>query len=140
MTNQATNNKLSGDSWILVPSVSPSEATTTTQSSLDTTHDTKTVSVTALMTFPTLSDNITNEIVSGEEVMTTDKYQETTLEPTSSEEMDGSSEYIGVTGTSSEEILGSEEEGEASTTVADIKPININLTSSASPGNTHSIH
>lgn len=78
--------------------------------------------------------------MSGEEEKSTDKYQETTLEPTSSEETEGSSEYIGVTGTSSEEMLGSEEEDETTTTVADIEPINFNLTSSASPGNTHSLH
>lgn len=123
-----------------MPSVSPSEAKTTTQSSLDTTFDTKTVPATPLITLSTLSDNITNEITLGEEEMTTDKYKETTLQPTSSEETEDSSEFIGVTGTSSEETLESEEEEEAATTVADIEPINFNLTSSTSPGNTHSIY
>lgn len=79
--------------------------------------------------------------MSGEEDLSTDKYRETTLQPTSSEELEDSSEYIGVTGTSSEDILESEEEEEAATTtVADIEPINFNLTSSTSPGNTHSIY
>lgn len=79
--------------------------------------------------------------MSGEEELSTDKYRETTLQPTSSEELEDSSEYIGVTGTSSEDILESEEEEEAATTtVADIEPINFNLTSSTSPGNTHFIY
>lgn len=142
LTLNVTNNKFSGDSWILVPSVTPSDTETSTQSSLDTTFDTKTVSAAPLITLSTLSDNITNEITSGEEaeVESTEKIRETTLVPTSSEEeQEDSSEYVGVTGASAEETAESDED-ETTTTSAETETINFNLTSSTALGNnTHFI-
>lgn len=70
-----------------------------------------------------------------EEMPQTEKILETTLEPTSSEEVDNSDEYIAVTGSSSEYPTESEEDEEDQTTiepvdVAETEPTNINLTSS----------
>lgn len=129
-----TNHTFAGDSWILVPSVTPSEVKTSTQSALNTTLEIKVAPTQA--TLPMLPENITNEITLSGEMPATEKISETTLEPSSSEEVDDSSdELVAVTGSSSEYPTESEEEEEDQTTiepadVAETEPTNINLTSS----------
>lgn len=143
-----TNHAFTGDSWVLVPSVTPNETKTSTQSTLDTTIESKVAPSTVFTTLPSLSENITNEnIMEEEEMPQTEKVFETTLEPTSSEEVDNSDEYIAVTGSSSEYPTESEEDEEDQTTmepadVAETEPTNINLTSSTITqfGNTQLIH
>lgn len=128
-------------------SVTPSDVKDeTTQAQLDTTTETKSISSTPLITLTTLSDNITNEITEGDEELSTEGIRETTFEPTSSEETEDSSEYIGVTGSSSEYPLESEEEEEETTTTMMDSPeansANTNLTlSTLTPsGNVHTSH
>lgn len=121
MSNIVTNHTVSGESWILVPSVTPSDAKTSTESTLDTTVEVKTFSSSPV----TLSPNLTIEVTSSEETVSTEKLGDTTLEPTSGEEIDDSTEY----GTSSE-YPESGEEDETTTETAETEPININLTSS----------
>lgn len=119
-----------------MPSVTPSDVKAST------TLETKIISSTPLITHSTPSDNITNEVELSEETSSTDKILETTLEPTSSEELEDSSEYIGVTGSSSEYPFESEED--ESTTLENVEPdaTNANLTSPilTQPGNiSHSL-
>lgn len=128
MSNNVTNHTFPGESWVLVPSVTPSEAKTSTQSSVDTTQTENKLASTPLIPLATLSDNVTSEIVL-EETFSTEKFRETTFEPMSSEEQEDSSEYIGVTGTSSEDPFESEEDG-TTTDNLETETININLTSS----------
>ena len=130
----ATNHKFSGDSWILVASVTPSDVKASTQLTLNTTLETKIISSTPLITLSTTSDNITNEVEHSEETAATDKISETTLEPTSSEEQEDSSEYIGVTGSSSEYPFESEED-ETTTIEPDETTYNITSPILTQPGN-----
>lgn len=137
MCNNATNRKISGDSWILVPSVTPSDVKASTELTQNTTLETKIISSTPLITLSATSDNITNEVELDEETAATDKIIETTFEPTSSEEQEDSSEYIGVTGSSSEYPFDSEED--EATTIDNVEPdvTNVNITSPilTQPGN-----
>jgi hypothetical protein len=118
----------SGESWVLVPSVTPDEAKTSTPSTVEP----KIESTTPSLTLSTLSENITNEVTSSEEISPTEKIRETTIEPTSSEEEEeegegeeeSSAEYIGVN-TSTES-----EEDETTTETSETESINVNLTSS----------
>jgi hypothetical protein len=112
----STNNKLPGESWVLVASVTPDEAKlTTTQTPPETTLETRVASSEPLITTQTVFNNMTNEITTGEGEVSTEKLRETTPDPDSSEEEEDSSEYIGVTGSSSEEPTESDED-EATTT------------------------
>lgn len=136
-----TNHKFLGESWILVQSVTPSDVKQeTTQAMLDTTTETKMISSTPLITLTTLSDNITNEITSADEETSTEKIRETTLEPSSSEEIEDSSEYIAVTGSSSEYPSESDEEEETTTESLETDTDNSNLTTLVSSGNVHTNH
>jgi len=122
----------------LVPSVTPSDASASTQSPLDTstTLETRIISSTPLITLTTLSDNITNEITPVEEVAeSTEKIRITTLEPDSSEEVDDSSEEIvGVTDVSSEEPTESDED-ETTTEPGEAEPLNLTSSTLIQSGN-----
>jgi hypothetical protein len=133
-----------------VPSVTPSEAKTSTQSSIDTTLETKIVSTTpqlALSTTPllalsTLSENLTIEVTSSEENVSTEKFRETTLNPSSIEESEeetitigeDNEDIISFPGNSSEELESGEEEtteGMLTTEFSEtMEPFNVNLTTS----------
>jgi hypothetical protein len=126
--------------------VTPEEAKTSTQSSVDstleskvitTTIGTKVVTLTPPVVQSTLSENLTIEVTSSEEDASSEKFEETTVNPTSTED---SGEQIGVgedletefPQTSSEEVEEIEEEATERTTTEypeTMEPFHINLTS-----------
>lgn len=125
-----------------MPSVTPDEFKTSTQSSVDTTLESKFVSSTPLIALSTLSDNLTIEVTSSEEV-STDRLRETTLNPSSNEESGEEVTDPEIVPTisypeennSSEEVGSGEEEEEATERFTTEyfeteEPFNVNLTTS----------
>ena len=133
-----------------MPSVTPEEAKTSTQSSVDatleskvvtTTLGTKVVTLTPPIEYSTLSEILTTEDSLSEEYFSTNKFRETTLNPASSEDSgeqitvgedidDNLSEFPQ---TSSEEIEEIEDEATERTTTdypETEEPFNVNLTTS----------
>jgi hypothetical protein len=137
----------SAESWVLVPSVTPEEVKTSTQVSVDTTLEskvitttlgTKVVTLTPPVVHSTLSENLTIEVTSSEEDLSTEKIEETTLNQNSVEEQSEEQIKVGedpeteIPENSSEEIEESEEEATERMTTEypeTTETLNVNLTS-----------
>jgi hypothetical protein len=127
-----------------VPSVTPSEYKASTPSSVDTTLESKITATTPLIALSTLSENLTMEVTSSEEIESTEKFRITTLNPSSDEEL-GEQITVGediddidditteFPETSSEEIDSDEDETTDRITTEypeTVEPFNVNLTTS----------